>query len=174
MLPKIRIIPKKKASDKSFSASNFVQKSLPDHMSISPRVEPGGSKDDMVEILNCTETENTFTLSTISSFEPPSSTPGGGSHMPSWTFLSEIRCRKTFIWNFLWNNAYFRQRSAQKWMQFSVSVQFNIWTISSFEPPNSTLGGRGEDICPHGLFCPKFDAEKLLFKAFFGINTQKL
>ncbi len=27
----------------------------------------------------------------------------------------------------------------------------------------------GIDICPHGLFCLKFDVEKLLFEAFFGI-----
>ncbi len=25
------------------------------------------------------------------------------------------------------------------------------------------------DICPRGLFCPKFDAEKLISEAFFGI-----
>ncbi len=40
-------------------------------------MELGGSKDDMVEILNCTETEKYIPLfSTISSFEAPSSTPG--------------------------------------------------------------------------------------------------
>ncbi len=36
--------------------------------------------------------------------------------MPTRTFLSEIRCQKTFIWNFFWDTAYFRQRSAQKWI----------------------------------------------------------
>ncbi len=56
MLPKTRIISKK-GSNKSFLASNFGQKSPPGHMSISPRVELGGSKD-MVYILNCIETEN--------------------------------------------------------------------------------------------------------------------
>ncbi len=57
MLPKIRII-QKKSSNKSFSASNFGQKSTPGHVFISPRVKLGGSKDDMDEILNYTETEN--------------------------------------------------------------------------------------------------------------------
>ncbi len=37
-------------------------------------------------------------------------------YMPSWTFLSKIQCRKTFIWSFFWDNAYFWQRSAQKWI----------------------------------------------------------
>ncbi len=46
-LPKIRIIPKK-ASNKSFSTSNFGQKSLRGHMCISPGVELRGSKDDIV------------------------------------------------------------------------------------------------------------------------------
>ncbi len=41
-------------------------------------------------------------------------------------------------------------------------------TILSFEAPTST-GGEGIDICPRGLFCPKFDAEKLLFETFFRI-----
>ncbi len=122
------------------------------------------------------------------------------------------------------------QRSAWKWMQFSVCVQVNIWTIPSFEPPSSILGRdrhaladffvwnpmlknlfeafffgilrifsriqpKSEcnflflyqlifkpyhlsspltplwgvmNICPRGLFCPKFDAEKLVFEAFFS------
>ncbi len=46
----------KKASNKSFSALNFVQKSPRGHTS-SPGVELGSSKDNMVEILNGTETE---------------------------------------------------------------------------------------------------------------------
>ncbi len=45
MLPKIRIIPKK-ASNKSFLASDFGQKRPRGHMSISPRVEVEDSKDD--------------------------------------------------------------------------------------------------------------------------------
>ncbi len=54
---KIRTIPKK-ASNKSFSASNFVQKRFGEGICLSPhKVELGGSKDDMVEILNCIETE---------------------------------------------------------------------------------------------------------------------
>ncbi len=50
---------------------------------------------------------------------------------------------------------------------FSVSVKFNISTISSFKPLCTTLGG--DRHMPSGLFYPKFDAEKLLFQAFFGI-----
>ncbi len=42
--------------------------------------------------------------------------------MPSRTFLSEIWCRKTFNWSFFRNIVYFWQCSAQKWMQFSVSI----------------------------------------------------
>ncbi len=139
-------------------------------MSAPVWVELGGSKDDMVEILNyCTETEKYIPLfSTISSFEAPSSTLGEDRHMPPRTFLSEIQCPKTFIWSFFRNNAYFWQRSAQKWMQFSVSVSFNILTISSFETPSSTQGGR----LTYGLgdfFERNSVPEKLLFKAFFGI-----
>ncbi len=36
--------------------------------------------------------------------------------MPSRTSLYEIQCRKIFIWSFFWDNAYFRHRSAQKWI----------------------------------------------------------
>ncbi len=48
----------KKAPYKSFSASNFIQKSPPGHISTSSWSGARGSKDDMVEILNCTEMEN--------------------------------------------------------------------------------------------------------------------
>ncbi len=55
--------------------------------------------------------------------------------------------------------------SAQKWMQFSISVQFNVSTVSSIEPLSTTPGEI--DIRPRGIFYPKFDAEKLLFEASF-------
>ncbi len=52
-------------------------------------------------------------------------------------------------------------------MKFSVSVKLNIETISSFKPPSSTLGR--DRLMPLRTFCPKFDAKKLLFEAFFRI-----
>ncbi len=152
----------KNTSNKSFSASNFGQKSPRGQMSISTGVELGGSKDDTVYILNCTETENCihfwaercqkyaifrkklqikvlwhqildknvrkgiclsspwselgtseddmvdkseyifpflynliFKQYFLSPLAPLRG--GGGRHMLSWTFLSEIRCQKTFI-----------------------------------------------------------------------------
>ncbi len=159
-----------------------------------PGVKLGGSKDDMVEILNCTETEKyvhffqpyhllrplaplrgeidiwtrslfcklpfktffgimrifgsdqpknegkfsisvQFNISTISSFELPSSTPGGDRHTPTCTFLYKIRCVKTFISGSFWNNAYFWPHLAQKWVQFSISVQ-------KLYHPSSQLAGK--------------------------------
>ncbi len=100
-------------------------------MPISPQSGSRGSKDDMVEILNCTETENKKKNSQQLLFEaffgimrilgsvhprsecifpllynfifkpyhlssPVAPLHGGDTHMPSQTFLSEIRYRKTF------------------------------------------------------------------------------
>ncbi len=171
----------KKSSNKSFSASNFIQKSPRGHVFIFPlpRVELEGVKDAMVEILNCTETEKyihfwaercrrdalfqkklqikvfwhrisfkkvckgiwvklwdcsvqpksecifPFLYNVI--FQPyhlssPLAPLWREIDMPSWTFSYEIRCQKIFIWSFFWNNAYFWQRSAQKWIYFSHSL----------------------------------------------------
>ncbi len=60
MLPKIRITSKK-ASNKSCSELNFMQKSPRAHTSISrlpPEWSYGTRKIDRVEILNCIETVN--------------------------------------------------------------------------------------------------------------------
>ncbi len=48
---------------------------------------------------------------------------------------------------------------------FLYNLIFKPYPLSS---PLAPLG-RGIDICPRGLFCPKFNAKKLLFEAFFGI-----
>ncbi len=93
----------KKASNKSFLASNFGLKSPQRHMSIFPGVELGASKDDMVEKSEC-------------------------------------------IFLFLYN------------------LIFQPYHLSSPQLNSGRI-----DICPRGLFCPKFGAEKLLLDAFFGI-----
>ncbi len=48
---------------------------------------------------------------------------------------------------------------------FLYNLIFKPYYLSSPLPP---LQGK-IDICPRGLFCPKFDAKKLLFEAFFII-----
>ncbi len=53
---------KKKASNKSCSKLNFVRKSLRRVYLSLPRVELWAQKIDMVEILYCTERQNTFNL----------------------------------------------------------------------------------------------------------------
>ncbi len=151
-LPKICIIPKN-ASNKSFSASNFGQKSLRGHLSISPQsgarglerwyglnmklcrngkihsllgwtlpkihiIQKKASNKNCLEFLFSYSVSVQFHISTISFFEHSSSLwkGGGDRHMPLWTFLSEIRCRKTFIRSFFGDNAYFQQCSAQRWI----------------------------------------------------------
>ncbi len=66
------------------------------------------------------------------------------------------------------NNAYFRQRSAQKWVYFSVFVQFNITTISSFKPPSSTGGGENRHM-PSQTFLYEVRCRKAFIGRFFGI-----
>ncbi len=51
-------LSQKKLQIKFFLASNFGQKSREGVYPFPPGVELGGSKDDMAEILNCTEMEN--------------------------------------------------------------------------------------------------------------------
>ncbi len=106
-----------------------------------------------------------FNISTISSFEHPTSTPRGDRHMPLQTFLSEIRCRKTFSWALFWDNAYFQQHLAQKWMYFPFLYNF-IFKPYHLSSPLAPLQGE-IDICPRTLPRPKFDAETLLFASFF-------
>ncbi len=124
-LPKIRIIPKK-ASNKSFSASNFGLSDKKVHEGICLSLLRGGARglerwnDLNIKLHRKGKMHSLF--STISPFELSSSPPGGDRHVPSRTFLSEIRCQKTFIWSFFRNNAYFWQRSAQKCMQFFITV----------------------------------------------------
>ncbi len=77
----------KKASNKSCSELNFVQKSQWTRICLStPRVEPGALKICTFEILKCTEMEKS-----------PSSTPGADGHMRPLTFLYEIQFWTTFI-----------------------------------------------------------------------------
>ncbi len=93
-LRKILIIPKK-ASNKSFSASNFGQKSPRRYMSIFP---PEWS-DDMVEKSECIFPYlYNLIFKPYHVSRPQAPLQGGGRHMPSQTFLSEIWCRKTLIW----------------------------------------------------------------------------
>ncbi len=50
---------------------------------------------------------------------------------------------------------------------FLYNLIFKPYHVSSIVAP--LWGGGDIDICPRRLFCPKFDAEKLSFEAFFGI-----
>ncbi len=88
--------------------------------------------------------------------------------MPSRTFLYEIRCRKTFIWNFFFGiTCIFGSIWPKSECNFSFlyNLLFQLYHLSRLLAPL-----REEiDVYPRGLSCPKFDAEKLLFEAFFGI-----
>ncbi len=90
-MPKIRIIWKK-ASNKSCSVLNFVQKSLLLYMSISPSCEARELQRFAMHII----------FQNGKSLVPPSSTRWGDKHMLSQTFLYEIQFRKTFIWSFFY------------------------------------------------------------------------
>ncbi len=89
--------------------------------------------------------------------------------MPSQTFLSEIRCRKTFIWSFF----FFRitcifgniQHQSECVFPFLYNFIFKPYNLSR---PVAPLSGE-IDICLRGLFCPKFNAKKVLFEAFIEI-----
>ncbi len=74
-LPKISSIPKK-SSNKSFSASNFGQKSLQRHMSIFPWSGARGLENGWKKWMYFSVSVQ-FNISTISSFEHPTSRGGG-------------------------------------------------------------------------------------------------
>ncbi len=82
-----------------------------------------------------------YSISKITIFGTPSSTPVGDRHMRPLTFLYEIESWTTFIWNLFWYNVYVWQYWALKWIYFPVSIHCNILMTGVFGALCSTLVG---------------------------------
>ncbi len=106
-----------------------------------------------------------YNIWNITIFGAPISILGGDRRVRPLTFLYEIWCLTTSIFGY---NAYFWQCSALKWIYFPVSIQYNIWNISIFRGPIPLLHGKIH-ICTYWLFYTKFNAQQLLYEAFFDI-----
>ncbi len=168
MLPKIRIIPKK-ASNKSFSASNFGQKSPQGHMSIFPKSR-APSKDEMVE-----KSEGIFLFLYKLILKPyhlssPLAPLGGGGEIgnyPRRLFGPKFYSKKLLFEPFFGILPIFGsvQPKRECIFPFLYNLIFKPYHLSSPLAPLWEVIG----ICPRAFFCPKFDPEKLLFEAFFGI-----
>ncbi len=106
-------------------------------------------------------------FSTISSFDAPSSTPGENRHMPLRTFCLKFDAEKLLFEAFFGILSIFGsiQPKSECNFPFLYNLIFPPYHLSR---PLASL--RWEiDICPCRLFCPKLNAKKLLFEAFFGI-----
>ncbi len=101
---------------------------------------------------------------TWQSLETPSSTPGWDRHERQLNFLWKIELSTTFTRNVFWFNRYFLQHSVLKWIYFPNQCIIIFWTWQRLKPLASLLGKT--DICVHQVFCSKFNAQQLLFKAF--------
>ncbi len=116
-----------------------------------------------------------FNISTILPFEPLSSIPGRWETdiCPCGLFCTKFYAKKLLFEAFFGIMRIFGsvQPKSECNFLFIYNLIFQLYHLSS---PVAPLWG-GIDICPRGLFCLKFDAEKLLFEAFFRIkfNTWK-
>ncbi len=105
----------------------------------------------------------------IVTFRASGSTAMGDRHMPLWTFLSKIQCRKTLIWSFFGYNAYLWQRSAQSECIFTLVYNF---IFKPYHLSSQLAPLQGEiHLCPRGLFCPKFVVKNFYLKLFFWDNA---
>ncbi len=87
--------------------------------------------------------------------------------MPSQTFCPKFDAEKLLFETFYGIMRIFGSVHPESECNFPFlyNLIFKPYHISR---PLATLRGK-IDICPRALSCPKFDAEKLLFEAFFGI-----
>ncbi len=84
---------------------------------------------------------------------------------PHGLFCPKFDSENFLFEDFFQNIAYFRQRSDQKWMYFSISIQFNIYPVSSFEAPSSTL--RKDRHMTSRTFLSKIQCWKTFIWSFF-------
>ncbi len=108
-----------------------------------------------------------FNISTISSFEPPSSTPGEIDRCPHGRFCPKYDTKKLLFEAFFIIMRIFGSVQPESECIFPFQYKIVFQPYPSFKPPSSTPG---EDIARE-LFCQKFDAEKLLFEAFLIIMS---
>ncbi len=156
---KIRTISKK-ASNKSFSASNFGQKSFERAYVYLPPKRSSGARKMIGWNIKFYRKRKIHSLL--------------GWTLPKIRNISKKASNKSF------SASNFGQKSP--WQHMSISrpppslsgakglERWYGWNINHiiFRGPYIQWG-RDVDICPHGLLYLKFDAEKLLFEAFFGI-----
>ncbi len=129
-LPKIHIISKK-ASNKSCSKLNFIQKSLRAHTSIYRTSEAAGLQRSVyLKSYNVHKWKS-----------PPTSTPGWDVHVCSLTFLYEIQFRTTFIWTFFDVMHIFGSVEPQSESNFPFLYIIRFQIYWSLELPSSTCGG---------------------------------
>ncbi len=89
------------------------------------------------------------------------------TYMPFWTFLSKIRCRKTYLKLFLGLCVFLAAFSPKGECIFPLMYNV-IFKPCHLSRPLAPLCGEIHTY-PRELFCLKFDVEKLLFEVFLGV-----
>ncbi len=110
-----------------------------------------------------------FRIILWTSFEPPSSNPGGDRHIIcarqffGTKFTSEQLLFETFF------DAIRIFGSVESYIECNSLFPFRIVLRTYSEPPSSNLRGDRHVICPRRFFGTKFTSEQLLFETFLDV-----